>query len=208
MAMNITRFLQVMLAVLSGAAVLPASSMDISSGISKSYSTKFMQKDGTENAVSENVAQPQIYKFTDNHGKITYSTVITPDFIEAEEVLLQGPPSRRYIEETEQINGELKAAAQQLANAREQRQALRDAKEKKRLERLALINRSKPPVVYPYPQNNYVAWPYRYGAAVHYSGYRPHKKPKPVHLPAGAHPRGFGASPPSFGGGISYSHHR
>jgi len=198
---DITRLLLVLLMVLSGTVGMPVYSEDVASGISTSYSTEFMQKEGMENVPVDNVVQPQIYKFTDNHGKITYSTTITPDFIEAEEILPETPPSRRYIEETEQINGELKAAAQRLEDAREERQALRDEKEKKRLERLALINRSKPPVVY--RQNNYVAWPYRYGSVKkHYSGYRPHK---PVQLPAKAQPSGHGRRP---GVGISHSQHR
>ncbi len=184
--------------LLTGAAGMSVYSGDVDSDISTSYSTNFMQKEGGGKTGKDNMAQPQIYKFTDNNGKITYSTTITPDFIDAEEILLETPPLRRYIEETEQINGELKAAAQELADAREEREALRDEKEKKRLERLALINRSKPPVVY--TQNNYVAWPYRYGRAQkHYSGYRPYGKP--VHQP-GIRPPGHG------GGGISHSRHR
>lgn len=168
---------------------MPAFSLDAPAGISTAYSTNFMQNEASSTGAAKNIAQPAIFKFTDNNGKITYSTAIPHDFIEAEEVLVTGPPSERYIEETKQFNAELRDAGQQLTDAREERKALRDEKEKKRLERLALINRSKPPVVY--QQNNDAAYPYQYRRARHYSGYRQHKKPyhkKPTHLPAaGAH---------------------
>jgi len=144
----------------------------------------------------------QIFKFTDNDGKITYSTSIPEDFIEAEEIQVAGAPSKRYIAQIKQMNGELKAAAQQLTDAREERQSLRDEKEKKRLERLALINRSKPPVAV-YQPNNYVTYPYRFGRARHYSGYR--HPGKPAHLPAAT--RSYKHNPPPAGG-ASRGHHR
>ena len=61
-------------------------------------------------------------------------------------------------------------------------EALREEKEKKRLERLALINQSKP---YVYERNIYVGYPYRlwktYRRGGHYNGSKPVQGPTVGH---------------------------
>lgn len=134
---------------------------------------------------STNNALP-IFKFTNNKGKVTYSTSMPKDFIEAKEVPLAQPPLNKNIEETKKINKTLKAAADDLSQAREKREALREAQEIKRLEKLRLVNSSKPPVVY--QQDRYVTYPYYRRA----KGHQKHNGNKPVHLPAHVYPKPYG----------------
>jgi hypothetical protein len=152
----------------------------------KSYKTNYQQ----------NNQIVQVYKFTDNRGKVTYSTVTPHDFVMAEQVSLMEPPSIKHAQESKKINGVLKNAADELSEAREKREAQREEKENKRLERQALINRSKPPVIY--QRGNYVAYPYLYGRAkVHHKYKYPEQ---PVHLPAHVQPPVHHRS--SVGGGV------
>lgn len=105
--------------------------------ISRTYSTSFNQAE-----------QPaQIYKFTDFNGRITYSTNIPDDASQVEEVSISTPPSGRYVKETRERADKLKVTADQLVEAREKREAIRAEEEKKRLEKLALLNQIKPPPV-------------------------------------------------------------
>ncbi len=161
------------------------------------FANDISQKDST---AYETVYPPgndllPIFKFIDNNGKITYSTEMPHDFVDAEEVNLINPPLKKNIEETKKINATLKSAADELSKAREARENLREEKEKKRLEKLSLIKQSKPPVVY--QPNNYVAYPYYYGRnQVH------HKRNKPAHTPARVHPKKHGPNLPG-----SVAHH-
>jgi len=93
-----------------------------------------------------------IFKFTDSNGKVSYSTSvltsIANDFVQFEEVMISLPPSQQRVDESNLRHDEMKLAADKLREERAQRDVKREQEELKRLQRLALINQSKPPVVY------------------------------------------------------------
>ena len=100
-----------------------------------------------------------VYKFTDNKGKVTYSTSAPTDFIQAEQVTIIAPPSPQQLDEAKQRVDEMKIAVDEFDVARAEREAVRELYEIKRLQRLALINQAKPPVVT--REFIYPAYPYR-----------------------------------------------
>ena len=73
--------------------------------------------------------------------------------------------------------------AEELGEAREQREAIREEEEKKRLQRLALINQSKPQPIY--QQNLYLSSPYRLWRTYRHGGQ--HYPGRPAQLPANSH---------------------
>jgi len=125
----------------------------------------------------------QIYKFTDSDGQITYSTAVPNDFIQVEKITIALPPPDNYAKDTRQRFDKLKITAEELGEAPEQREAIREKEEIKRLERLALINRSKPQPVY--EKNLYVSYPYRLWKTYRHGGQ--HTPRRPAHLPANGH---------------------
>ena len=157
------------LAVLS----VTATSTVFSENFSKAYNTSFNQ----------NESLLHVFKLTDNDGKITYSSSIPHEFIQIEEIAIATPPSDEYIEDTRQRHDKLKTAAVELADAREKREARREEKETKRLQRLALNNQLRSPVIY--QRNVYLSYPYRI-SKTHPNGVHHHTK-KPVHLPTNVH---------------------
>jgi murein DD-endopeptidase MepM/ murein hydrolase activator NlpD len=122
----------------------------------------------------------QIYKFTGSDGQITYSTTVPAEFTQIEKITITPPPSDRHTQVTQQRHDKLKTSADELGEAREQREAIREEEEKKRLERLALINQSKPQPVY--EKNLYVSYPYRLWRTYRHGGQ--HTPKRPVQLPA------------------------
>jgi len=155
-------------------AVLIAVTMNVASASEflKTYATDF----------SRNGDIGSVYKFKDASGKITYSSFIQHDFVEVEEVFIASPPSDKYINEARVRSDKLKTVAEELARAREKREKIRQEKEKQRLERLALINQSRPRV---YERDSYAGYPYFFwGGISHGGGYWPSV---PGHLPA-VHP--------------------
>ncbi len=135
----------------------------------KTYSTDFGRS---------NEAVP-VYKFIDASGKVTYSSLIERDFVEVEEIFITSPPPDEYAIETRLRSEKLKIVAEELGKAREKREKIREEKEKQRLERLALINQSRPRV---YERDGYAGYPYFFwGGVSHGGGYWPHI---PGHLPA------------------------
>ena len=125
----------------------------------------------------------QIYKFTGSDGQITYSSAAPNDFIQIEKIIITPPPSDKYAKDTRQRYDKLKITAEELGEAREQREAIREEEENKRLERLALINRSKPQPVY--ERNLYVSYPYRLWRTYRHGGQ--HTPGRPAHFPANGH---------------------
>ena len=123
----------------------------------------------------------QIYKFTGSDGQITYSSAAPNDFIQIEKIIITPPPSDRSAKDPRQRYDKLKITAEELGDAREQREAIREEEENKRLERLALINQARPPQPV-YERNLYVSYPYRLWRTYRH-GYPRHPK-QPVHLPA------------------------
>ena len=121
----------------------------------------------------------QIYKYTDRNGKTTYSSSVKNDYVDVKEIAIALPPSAKYAEEARLRSLKFEKVADELGLAREKREALREEKEKKRLERLALINQSKPTV---YEQNIYVRYPYRLWSTYRYGGH--HNDNKPVQRPS------------------------
>jgi hypothetical protein len=160
------KFLVVILAVLS----VTATATSIADEFLPAYSTSFKQ----------NKNLPHVFKLTDSKGKISYSSSRPNEFIQAEKITIAMPPSDDYIEDTRQRHDKLKLAAVELGEAREKRKAIREEKETKRLQRLALINQSRPPVIY--QRNIYSAYPYRLRKTHLHGGHQ--KNRKPVHLPA------------------------
>ena len=153
-----------------------------SNEISNTYSTSFVERDKSA----------QIYKFTDNHGNITYSTSVTNDFVQAEKVPISPPPSSGYINDTLKRHETLKTSAEELGKAREAREELRDEEEKKHLERLALLNKARPPQQTVVERNLFVTYPHRPLRPWPYSGYN-----NPVHLPVSARQSPLMPLPPS-----------
>ena len=166
---NKHKLLPVMLTVLS----VTATSSVLSDEFSRVYSASFNQ--------NKNLSH--VFKLTDSNGKISYSASIPDDFIQIEKIVIATPPSQENIEGTRQRYDKLKTAAVELGEAREKREAIREEKETKRLQRLALINQSRPPVIY--ERNVYVRYPYRLRKRHSHGGH--HQPEKPVHLPANTH---------------------
>jgi hypothetical protein len=133
-----------------------------------------------------------IYKYTDRDGKTTYSSSVKNDYVDVKEIAIALPPPARYAEEARLRSLKFEKVAEELGLAREKREALREEKEKKRLERLALINQSKP---YVYERNVYVSYPYRLWKTYPNAGH--HHGNKPVHLPANRHRASTLNLPPS-----------
>ena len=68
----------------------------------------------------------QIYKFTGSDGQITYSSAAPNDFIQIEKIIITPPPSDKYAKDTRQRFNKLKITAEELGEAREQREAIRE----------------------------------------------------------------------------------
>lgn len=162
---NDNKLLQLILTVLS----VTATATTFADEFITSYSNSFNQ----------NKSLPQVFKVTDNNGKVSYSCSEPDEFMQVEKIVIAPPPSDAYIEDTRQRHNKLKTAAVELGEAREKREAIREEKEIKRLQRLALINQSKPPVIY--QRNVYSAYPYRLRKNHSHGGH--HQAKKPVHLP-------------------------
>ncbi len=135
------------------------------------------------NSFNQNKSLPYVFKVTDSNGKVSYSCSEPDEFIQVEKIVIATPPSDTYIEDTRQRHNKLKTAAVELGEAREKREAIREEKETKRLQRLALINQSRPPVIY--QRNVYSAYPYRLRKNHSHGGH--HQAEKPVHLPLNSH---------------------
>ena len=163
------KLLRVVLAVLS----VTATSTVFSDEFSKAYRTFYNEKENF----------PQVFKLTDSNGKITYTSSIPHEYIQIEKIAIATPPSDDHIEYSRQRRDKLKTAAVELGAAREKREAKREEKEIKRLQRLALINQSRPPISY--QRNVYVSYPYRLSKPHLHGAF--HQTKKPVHLPDKTH---------------------
>ncbi len=160
-------------------ALMTVGNIAISHEISNSYSRDFYH---------DKQSAP-VYKFTGSDGQITYSSSAPGDWVKIEKITITAPPSDEYANDTRQRHDKLKMSAEELAEARQQREAIREEEEKKRLEKLALMNQSKPQQFY--RRNVYNDYPYQFWNGY---GYNNHHYPKrPVHLPA--HPSGGGHRP-------------
>jgi hypothetical protein len=166
---NIYKLLQLILTVLS----VTVTATVFADEFFTAYSTSFNQ----------NKSLPHVFKVTDSNGKISYSSSKPNEFIQAEKITIAPPPPDDYIDDTRQRHDKLKLAAVELGEAREKRKAIREEKETKRLQRLALINQSRPPVIY--QRNVYSAYPYRLRKTHSHGGH--HQAKKPVHLPLNSH---------------------
>ena len=92
-------------------------------------------------------APPVIYKSVDSNGKITYSARRSADAVSSVKMRLKQSPSADTIDDNRQRYEKLSEGAARLAQARLKRQALREAEEMKRLERLALLKSTRPQVI-------------------------------------------------------------
>jgi len=122
-----------------------------------------------------------VYKLTDSKGKVSYSTSASTDFIQVEKIAIAAPPSSQQLSASKQRIDEMKTAVDKFDVARAEREAIREQNELKRLQRLALINQAKPPVVT--REFIYPAYPYRvkrkqrghYGIPTHNPSKSPHR---------------------------------
>ena len=139
-----------------------------------------------------------VYKSVDESGKVTYSAVrpVSPRTIE--KIAIEPGPVKESVEAALQRHRQISDAALELSKARQRRQAEREDEEKKRLERLALLNSAKPRIQ---QRTVYVSWnplwhyyPYRTG----HSGKHPHHKPSQR-----AHRTGMPRTVP-FASGVSF----
>ncbi len=166
---NNNKLLRVVLAAL----LVTATSTVLSDEFSKAYGTFYNEKENF----------PQVIKLTDSNGKITYTSSIPHEYIQVEKIAIAPPPSDDYIEYSRQRHDKLKTAAVELGAAREKRDAIREEKETKRLQRLALINQSRPPISY--QRNVYVSYPYRLRKSHLHGAF--HQTKKPVHFSNNGH---------------------
>ena len=150
-----------------------ATSTVLSENISKAYNTSFNQ----------NESLLHVFKLTDKNGKIIYCSSIADEFSHIEKIAIAPPPPDEYIEDTRQRHNKLKTVAIELGEEREKREAIREEKETKRLQRLALINQSRPPVIY--QRNIYPGYPYRLSKRHPHGAH--YQTKKPVHLPGKTH---------------------
>lgn len=166
---NNNKLLPVVLTVLT----VTATSTVLSENVSKAYNTSFNQ----------NESLLHVFKLTDRNGKISYCSSIADEYSHIEKITIATPPPDDHIEDTRQRHNKLKKAAVELGDAREKREAIREEKETKRLQRLALINQSRPPVIY--QRNTYLGYPYRLSKRhPHVAHYQ---TKKPLHLPDKSH---------------------
>ncbi len=175
--------------IILAAALMSAGNIAISHELSSSYNSSFYQ----------DKRPAPVYKFTDSDGQVTYSSTAPKNWIRIEKIIITSPPSDQYAKDARQRHDKLKSSAEELAEARQQREAIREKEEKKRLEKLALINQSKPQQVY--ERNVYSDYPYPYPLWGRY-GYNNNHYPKhPVHLPTrgpgGGHRPAITPLPPS-----------
>ena len=88
-----------------------------------------------------------VYKSIDSAGKITYSARRSSDAVSSEKMTLKQAPSTDTIDQSRLRYEKLSEGASALAQARLKRQAEREAEERKRLERLALLRSVRPQVI-------------------------------------------------------------
>jgi len=124
-----------------------------------------------------------VYKSVDSTGKVTYSTSWPDDTVAIEEVAIKPGPAEEYVEDTRQRHEKIREAALALTEARVKREADREEKEKKRLEKLALQRSARPQV---YERKVYVGWNplwrWRHPAA-HYRKYHDKFPSRPLRKP-------------------------
>jgi|GEM_PF-6671504 len=120
-----------------------------------------------------------IYRSIDGEGRVTYSTARPNGSVSVRKIAIEPGPAEQTIEDNRQRYDRIRKASLELAKAREQRQAEREEKERKRLEWLALQRSASPPV---YERTVYVGWRPLWW---HYPGGRYHKwpqRPQPASL--------------------------
>lgn len=88
-----------------------------------------------------------VYKSIDSTGKISYSARRSSDAVSSEKITLKQAPSTDTIDQSRQRYVKLSEGATALAQARLKRQAEREAEERNRLERLALLRSARPQVI-------------------------------------------------------------
>ena len=122
--------------------------------------------------ISHEKTPMQVFKITDNHGKITYASSLPDKHNLVEEIVIASPPSDEDVSESVIRSATLEAAAKTLGVARYKREAKREQEETKRLQRLALINNARLPTIN--QRNVFFGFPHRlkHHHASH-SGYQP-----------------------------------
>lgn len=88
-----------------------------------------------------------VYKSVDSNGKISYSSRRSADAVSSVRIMLKKSPSADTIDDTRQRHEKLSEGAAVMAEARLKRQAEREAEERKRLERLALLRSARPQII-------------------------------------------------------------
>ena len=136
---------------------------------SESYITEFRQQS----------SEPPVYKFT-------YSYSIPHDAVDAEEVDLVPGPSRSSVEDHLRQQERIAETAQALDEARRRREAAREEAEKKRLERLALLNQARRPRS-DYERNIFIGRPWKPWWGRPGRHHRGHGQPYPEPLPYRGH---------------------
>ena len=139
---------------------------------SEPYITEFWQQSSA----------PPVYKFTDQYGRVTYSYSIPHDAVEVEEVDLVPGPSRSSVKKHLRQQQRIADAAQSLNEARQRREAAREEAEKKRLERLALLNEARRSRS-DYERNIFIGRPWKPWWSRPGGHHRGHRHPYPESLP-------------------------
>jgi hypothetical protein len=96
-----------------------------------------------------------VYRSIDGAGRVTYSMARPNDSVAVRKIAIEPGPAGETIEDNRQRYDRIRKTSLELAKAREQRQAEREEKERKRLEWLALQRSASPPA---YERTVYVGW--------------------------------------------------
>jgi len=112
-----------------------------------------------------NIAQKkepvQIFKYIDDGGKITYSSIFPHDIVDVDEMSPVILPSVESVDDARKINESIKSAANSLSNAREKREAIRAEKEKIETERLRVAQVDQPKALDVQPRFIHITRPHR-----------------------------------------------
>ena len=108
--------------------------------------------------LANNATSQNVYKSIDANGRVTYSFSVPDSALSTESIALSPPPDQRDIDAHATRQQTLAQAAQELDDARAQREAERNEREKQRLELMALSSQARQPDINEH--SVYVGYPY------------------------------------------------
>lgn len=134
----------------------------------------------TQSAYAHENTTAKIYKTIDASGKVSYSEDMTYDSIIIEEIVIAPAPQKRDIENYKARLDRIREITEDLTEAREKREAKREAAENERLERLALIRAANQST---YERKVYASYPLWRPFPQHFKSFPRHHKKHHFDLP-------------------------